>query len=198
MVKNGKNPIAKSAAIINATTSKTMFMKLLCFLMQMAICSSLIMLSSCGLITMGSSDDTSSDDDSEYETEYDGSQSAQAMYHCPMCQGNLRIQDIYSGEIIECPACEGTGIVTEKMYNDLKEAEEMARQAVEEYNSGLPSNAYRQSSDDIQREINQCQREIDNIERMLQNLDEGSTSYIYYSQQIIQLQYRIRQLELQL
>lgn len=33
----------------------------------------------------------------------------------------------------------------------------MAHKAVEEYNSGLPSNTYRQSSDDIQREIDQCQ-----------------------------------------
>lgn len=157
-------------------------------------------LPSCGLISLGSSDESSSsDEEAEYEVEYDvEDQHGQSMYYCPMCQGNLQIQDIYTGRIIDCPACEGNGVVTEEVYRQLKEAEEIGRQAVEDYNQSTPYNNYKPSSDDIQMQINQCQIEIDNIDRMLQNLDEGSTSYIYYSQQRIQLQYKIKQLELQL
>ena len=119
------------------------------------------------------------------------------MVICPMCQGYKQIQHYYTGEIIVCPACEGEGQVSEELLRQLQEADRIGREWADGVLNGNGGNSYygRRTKDDIQAEIDQCEREISNMQLGLESLDESSTLYIYYSQELISLQYKLRQLQ---
>lgn len=136
---------------------------------------------------------TSSDND-ESEGVSTAENETQTLYVCAMCDGNKRITDIYSGSIIECPACEGYGVVTEDVAEKLLDAQRIGTEIV----GGL----YKQSNNDygdsnLQLEIEQCEREIANLENVLSSIDENSTLYKYYSGELINLKSRLRQLQKQ-
>ena len=61
-------------------------------------------------------------DDMQYEED---AEMSQKMYLCPMCQGNRQIQHYYSGELIDCPACQGAGKVSAETIQQLQDAAQM-------------------------------------------------------------------------
>lgn len=149
-----------------------------------------LLLSSCGLRQITGSDNEESESEEVSTTENE----TQVLHVCPMCDGNKRITDIYSGSIIECPACEGYGVVTEEMAEKLLEAQRIGTEiAGGSYNES--NNGYGDSN--LQLEIEQCEREIANLENALSSIDENSTLYAYYSGELINLKYRLKQLQMQ-
>lgn len=122
------------------------------------------------------------------------------MQTCPMCMGNKQIQ-YYTGEIILCPVCEGNGAVSSSVAQQLQEATQLGEQAANDFLNGTTGSSgsegvglYR-NSEQIQAEIDQCEREISNLQSGLEGLDQNSTIYIYYSQELINLQYKLRKLQ---
>lgn len=184
MAPNGKKHIVKDAGIIKNTITEMYFHKYFVSLATLIICSG------CGLCH------TSDSDKNEGSTEdINMSEDQQGTFVvCPMCGGDKFIQDIYSGNVIDCPACEGYGVVTEDMAQELMEAQRIGMELA----GGNPDDVGTDYSGyDIQSEIEQCQREIENLENALANLEEGSTLYMYYSNELISLRYKLRQLQMQ-
>lgn len=148
------------------------------------------LLSNCGLVQVSNSNNEESETEDVSTVEKD----EQTLHVCPMCEGNQQIADIYTGNIIDCPACEGYGVVTEEMAEQLLEAQrigtEIAGGTYDEPNSGY-------GNSNLQLEIEQCEREIENLENALSNIDENSSLYTYYSGELINLKYRLRQLQMQ-
>lgn len=153
-----------------------------------------------GYKSMDSNDTDFSNKAEEYESTNSSDYTEGIMVTCPMCMGNKQIQ-YYTGEIILCPACEGNGKVSESVLQQLQEAARLGEQAANDFLNGTSGNSnyggeasYR-STEQIQSEIEQCEREISNLQSGLENLDQNSTMYIYYSQELINLQYKLRQLQ---
>lgn len=136
----------------------------------------------------------------EYESTNFSEQTEEKMLICPMCMGNKQIQ-YYTGEIILCPVCEGNGAVSSSVAQQLQEAAQLGEQSANDFLNGTIGSsgsgevgAYR-NSEQIQAEIDQCEREISNLQSGLESLDQNSTIYIYISQELINLQYKLRKLQ---
>lgn len=164
---------------------------------------------SCGRGTSSNNnyEKTSSDDNVEYtgndDMQYTGnSEMSQQMYLCPMCQGNRQIQHFYSGELIDCPACQGAGKVSAETIQQLQDAAQMG----EDLANGVINGGDNESiSDDlggrfrdaIEMEIEQCELEKASIEEQLEYV-ESVTNRSYLSSRLTELNCRIRQLQREL
>ncbi len=149
-------------------------------------------------------EETSSDENVEYtgndDMQYTGtSEMSQQMYLCPMCQGNLQIQHFYSGELIDCPACQGAGKVSAETIQQLQDAAQMG----EDLASGVINGGGNESTSDdiggrsrdaIEMEIEQCELEKASIEEQLEYV-ESVTNRSYLSSRLAELNCRIRQLQ---
>lgn len=125
------------------------------------------------------------------------------VYECPMCMSNGKINHYYTGELMECPVCEGDKYVSEEVVRKLQEGERIGRELANEWMGISPEtpnggngggSGYVPDVSDIDAEIAELQREIDNIQSAIVSV-ESETLNGYYSNYIIQLQGRIRQLE---
>lgn len=153
-----------------------------------------------GYKSLHSNDSDCPNQTEEYESTNSSDQSEEIMLTCPMCMGNKQIQ-YYTGEIILCPVCDGNGEVSSSAAQQLQEAAQLGKQAAADFLNGTARSygyaevgAYR-NSEQIQEEIEQCEREISNLQSGLESLDQNSTIYIYYSQEIIKLQHKLRMLQ---
>lgn len=124
---------------------------------------------------------------------------AQQMYLCPMCQGNRKICHYYTGEIMECPACQGTGQVTGEIVQQLQDAAQMGADLANGAlnGGGCSSGGYSRSRDAIEMELEQCELEKASIEEQMEYV-ESVTSRSYLSSQLSVLNTRINQLKREL
>lgn len=173
------------------------------FLMSVLFCS-------CGVGTSSNKnihEETSSDDNVEYtgndDMQYTGdTEMPQQMYLCPMCQGNRQIQHFYSGELIDCPACLGTGKVSAETIQQLQDAAQTGEDLANEVinggdNESISDDIGGRSRDAIEMEIEQCERDKASIEEQLEYV-ESVTNRSYLSSQLTELNCRIRQLQREL
>lgn len=127
---------------------------------------------------------------------------SQQMYLCSMCQGNRQIQHYYTGELIDCPACQGAGKVSAEIIQQLQNAAQMGEDLA---NGVINGGGNESTSDDIggcsrdaiEMEIEQCEREKASIEERLEYV-ESVTNRSYLSSQLTELNCRIHQLQREL
>lgn len=169
-----------------------------------------LIVSSCGNGSSSNSDsyggETSTTYESEeasnsknlYNTEYE---MAQQMFICPLCQGNKQICHYYTGEIMECPGCQGTGEVTAETIRQMQEAvqmgEDIANSVINGGGGGNYYGGYTRSRDDIERELRQCELEKEGIEDQLEYV-ESVVNQSYLSSQRTILNTKINQLKREL
>lgn len=168
-----------------------------------------ILFCSCGGGTSSNKnyEETSSDENVEYtgndDMQYTGnSEMSQQMYLCPICQGNRQIQHFYSGELIDCPACQGAGKVSAETILQLQDAAQMGEDLANGVinggdNESISDDIGGRSRDAIEMEIEQCEHEKASIEEQLEYV-ESVTNRSYLSSRLTELNCRIRQLQREL
>lgn len=160
-------------------------------------CLGVLFLMSCGACSQRQTDSQSdgSREIGSYESEFtESGEVPENLYGCPMCGTSGQIRHYFTGEVMLCPACKGSGTVSEEILRELQEAERIGVELA----GGNTQSADDDSnySGNLQNEIEQCEREIENLERLLSQLEEGSVLYMYNSQELINLQYKLKQLQM--
>lgn len=149
---------------------------------------SMMLIVGCSCVNTNSSEDIYESDD-DYEWGDEDSVMEPDVIDCPLCNATGRWLNPMTGMYEQCAMCRGTG----------KAPREIGEKVADFFNEIGGNGASSSTSvggdvDDIMRQIDMCNNQIEQIQQFL-DISGSVVNQAYYSQEIIRLEYKVRELE---